>query len=82
MVRAVVAALVAVGCGERDAAWLEALLRTGDRRAVGRHAPARGLYLVAVRYPRARLGVACSGTDTSSSASMASSACTLSEICS
>jgi tRNA pseudouridine38-40 synthase len=50
MVRNVTAALVAVGRGERPAAWVAEVLASRDRRLVPPPAPAGGLTLVRVEY--------------------------------
>lgn len=52
MVRNVVGSLVEVGRGARPAAWLASVLAAGDRRLAGPTAPAAGLTLVRVLYPR------------------------------
>jgi tRNA pseudouridine38-40 synthase len=51
MVRSLVAALVAAGEGRMTAAAILGLLRSGERAGAPAPAPARGLCLVAVRYP-------------------------------
>lgn len=51
MVRNIVGALVHVGRGEADAAWLGRLLAGRDRRLGAVTAPAAGLYLAGVYYP-------------------------------
>ena len=51
MVRNIAGALVQVGDGRRPASWIGACLKAGDRRLIGRTAPANGLYLVDVLYP-------------------------------
>ncbi len=51
MVRNLVGSLVAVGRGDRSAAWLEAVLAAQDRTRAGITAPACGLTLAAVSYP-------------------------------
>lgn len=56
MVRNIAGALMAVGRGERTAAWIGELLAQRDRTQGAITAPAAGLYLVAVRYP-AEFGV-------------------------
>ncbi len=50
MVRNIVGTLVEVGLGERDAGDLSALIDGRDRTLAGPTAPARGLFLVEVRY--------------------------------
>jgi tRNA pseudouridine38-40 synthase len=50
MVRNAVGTLVEVGLGRRDAAWLGAVLRSGNRDQAGPTAPAHGLFLVRVEY--------------------------------
>lgn len=50
MVRNVVGTLVEVGLGEREAGSLAALIASRDRNRAGPTAPARGLFLVEVRY--------------------------------
>lgn len=52
MVRNVVGSLVEVGRGARTPAWLAEALAGRDRTRAGPTAPARGLALVRVRYPR------------------------------
>ena len=51
MVRNIVGTLVAVGCGEEDAAWLREVLDSRDRTQGGVAAPPQGLVLVRVDYP-------------------------------
>lgn len=51
MVRNIAGALLAVGRGERNKQWLEALLLGKDRSKAPATAAAAGLYLVAVDYP-------------------------------
>jgi len=51
MVRNIAGALLAIGAGDRDEAWLAALLACRDRRRGAETAPPDGLYLVEVRYP-------------------------------
>ncbi len=53
MVRNIVGSALKVGGGERDAAWLAALLAGRERRVAGPTAPPGGLYLTAVEYPAA-----------------------------
>lgn len=52
MVRSLVGTLVAVGDGELEAAAMPEILDARDREAAGRPAPARGLTLERVSYPR------------------------------
>lgn len=52
MARNIVGSAVAVGRGTRDPAWLAAALASRDRRLAGPTAPAQGLALVRVLYPR------------------------------
>jgi len=52
MARNIVGSAVAVGRGARDPAWLGAVLSSRDRRLAGPTAPAHGLALVRVIYPR------------------------------
>lgn len=54
MARAIVGALVEVGYGNRDAAWLQGVLAACDRRAAARTAPPQGLFLVEVQYDGTR----------------------------
>lgn len=56
MVRNLVGSLVMVGCGERDADWLQQVLESRDRSRAAATASPAGLYLVAVEYP-ARYGL-------------------------
>ena len=51
MVRNIAGVLMTVGCGERPPGWVEEILQHRDRKQGGVTAPARGLYLVGVRYP-------------------------------
>jgi tRNA pseudouridine38-40 synthase len=50
MVRNIVGTLVAVGLGKLDPPAIEAILASRDRRRAGVTAPARGLFLVEVKY--------------------------------
>lgn len=50
MARAIVGALVEIGHGQRDSAWLKRVLAACDRRAAARTAPPQGLFLVEVQY--------------------------------
>jgi tRNA pseudouridine38-40 synthase len=52
MMRNIVGSLVAVGRGGRGADWLPDVLASRDRRRAGPTAPAHGLVLVRVLYPR------------------------------
>lgn len=52
MVRNVVGSLVEVGRGARPVEWMAAVLQSRDRRRAGPTAPAQGLVLVRVLYPR------------------------------
>ena len=52
MARNIVGSAVAVGRGARDDAWLAAVLAGGNRQLAGPTAPAHGLTLVRVLYPR------------------------------
>lgn len=51
MVRNITGALWQVGMGRQSGSWIGELMRGGDRRRAPATAPARGLYLVDVRYP-------------------------------
>ena len=51
MVRNLAGALKAVGRGQKPVDWVGEILAAGDRRRLGKTAPAAGLYLVDVRYP-------------------------------
>ena len=51
MVRNIVGALVYVGCGRHEPAWIETLLESRDRRLAAPTFGAAGLYLVGVDYP-------------------------------
>jgi tRNA pseudouridine38-40 synthase len=52
MVRNIAGTLIAVGLGERPAAWVAEALASRDRRAAGITAPAGGLYFLRIEYPR------------------------------
>jgi tRNA pseudouridine38-40 synthase len=52
MVRNIVGSVVDVGRGAQRAGWLGDVLASGDRARAGPTAPAHGLVLVRVRYPR------------------------------
>lgn len=51
MVRNIAGALIAVGAGRREAAWIGELLRGRDRTLAAATAPPDGLYLTGVTYP-------------------------------
>lgn len=53
MVRAIIGTLVEVGTGRREPSSMAALLATRDRGQAGETAPAQGLTLVSVDYPKA-----------------------------
>ena len=55
MVRNLVGSAVEVGRGARPPGWLAEVLASRDRRRAGATAPAHGLVLVRVRYPRTAL---------------------------
>ncbi len=52
MVRNIAGTLLAVGAGEQDVGWPAGLLALGDRARSGMTAPAAGLYLTRIVYPR------------------------------
>ena len=52
MVRNIVGSAVEVGRGARDAGWLAEVRASRDRTRAGPTAPAQGLALVRVLYPR------------------------------
>jgi tRNA pseudouridine38-40 synthase len=52
MARNIVGSAVAVGRGAQATDWLGAVRESGDRTRAGATAPARGLALVRVLYPR------------------------------
>ena len=58
MVRSIVALLIEAGRGRLDPEAVDGLLRAGDRALDGRAAPARGLTLERVIYPKSRRGPA------------------------
>jgi len=51
MVRNITGSLLLVGSGQRDEAWLEAVLAARDRRQAGPTAPPQGLYFAGAEYP-------------------------------
>ena len=51
MVRNIAGSLIAVGCGERDPAWVAEVLEARDRTVAGITAPAAGLCLLGPEYP-------------------------------
>ena len=53
MVRNITGTLVAIGCGDQDEDWLQAVLESRDRKQGGIAAPPHGLTLVSVAYPDA-----------------------------
>lgn len=50
MVRGIVGTLVEIGCGRRPPEWMSEVLKSKQRSAAGRTAPAAGLFLVRVEY--------------------------------
>lgn len=52
MVRSIVGTLMELGLGKRDLKDLEDLIEAKDRRKAGESAPAHGLYLTDVEYPK------------------------------
>jgi tRNA pseudouridine38-40 synthase len=52
MVRNLVGSAIEVGRGAHPSAWMRDVLASRDRRRAGPTAPAHGLVLVRVRYPR------------------------------
>lgn len=52
MVRNIAGVLIAVGQGKKPAGWVQEVLQAKDRRLGAETAPAYGLYLVAVAYPK------------------------------
>ena len=56
MVRNIAGVLMAVGRAEREPDWVQDILDKRDRTQGGVTAPARGLYLIGVRYPQ-RYGI-------------------------
>ena len=51
MVRNIAGTLLAVGKGDRDAAWVAGVLASRDRRCAGPTAPPQALYFAGVEYP-------------------------------
>jgi len=51
MVRNIAGTLIAVGCGEREPAWVAEVLAARDRSLAGVTAPPEGLYFMGVDYP-------------------------------
>jgi tRNA pseudouridine38-40 synthase len=51
MVRNIAGVLMAIGCGQREPDWAEAVLMARDRNCGGVTAPPDGLYLAGVYYP-------------------------------
>jgi tRNA pseudouridine38-40 synthase len=56
MARNIVGSAVAVGRGARDPDWLSAVCASGDRTRAGPTAPAQGLALIRVLFPRRERG--------------------------
>jgi tRNA pseudouridine38-40 synthase len=52
MVRNIAGVLLEIGEGKRDPSWVKDLLQQRDRTKAGVTAPANGLYLTAVEYPK------------------------------
>ncbi len=52
MVRNITGTLVAVGLGEEPPEWVASVLQGGDRKRAGIAAPAHGLTLTRVEYPK------------------------------
>ncbi|MBI2786644.1 MAG: tRNA pseudouridine(38-40) synthase TruA [Legionella longbeachae] len=52
MVRNIAGVLIAVGSGKHPVSWVDEVLKAKDRRLGAETAPAYGLYLVQVTYPR------------------------------
>lgn len=52
MVRNMVGVLMAIGDGRHSPKWAKEVLESRDRRCAGVTAPASGLYLVSIRYPK------------------------------
>lgn len=52
MVRAIVGTLVEIGQGKRDVSDLASIIAAKDRKRAGESAPAHGLYLTQVEYPK------------------------------
>jgi tRNA pseudouridine38-40 synthase len=81
MVRALVGTLLEVGDGTRRADSIPSLLAARQRDAGGRTAPARGLYLMEVRYRLEDLGLQAATESSGGSTGSSSSLATLSSIC-
>jgi len=52
MVRNIAGVLIAIGAGEREPEWAQEVLQARDRALGGITAPADGLYLTGVDYPK------------------------------
>ncbi|MEE8388435.1 MAG: tRNA pseudouridine(38-40) synthase TruA [Acidiferrobacterales bacterium] len=52
MVRNIAGVLMAIGAGERQTAWAQEVLAARDRTLGGMTAPADGLYLTSIEYPK------------------------------
>lgn len=52
MVRAIVGTLVEIGTGKREVNDMAKVIEAKDRRLAGESAPAQGLFLTAVKYPK------------------------------
>jgi len=52
MVRNIVGTLLPIGAGEKPSDWMLEVMQTRDRKRAGITAPAKGLYLMEVDYPR------------------------------
>jgi tRNA pseudouridine38-40 synthase len=52
MVRNIAGLLIDIGAGKHPPEWVCAVLNARDRRYAAVTAPAQGLYLVEVRYPK------------------------------
>lgn len=53
MVRAIVGTLVEIGAGKKTVADFDAIIKQKDRGAAGASAPANGLFLTSIEYPKA-----------------------------